>query len=65
MVLEMVGLGSQYAIAFLDVEGNYLDGSKKYSLNIPANVPAKDFGQWLCTIHKHVQSYKQASLCLA
>ncbi|WP_417858730.1 DUF1254 domain-containing protein [Xanthomarina gelatinilytica] len=43
MVLEMVGLGSQYAIAFLDAEGNYLDGSKKYSLNIPANVPAKDF----------------------
>jgi len=43
MVLKMVGLGSQYAAGFLDSEGNYLDGSKNYTLNIPANVPAKDF----------------------
>ncbi len=43
MVMKMVGKGSQYAAAFLDGEGNYLDGSKNYTLNIPANVPAKDF----------------------
>ncbi|PZX55586.1 DUF1254 domain-containing protein [Algoriphagus chordae] len=43
MVLKMIGLGSQYAIAFLDGKGEYLDGNKNYSLTIPANVPAKDF----------------------
>lgn len=43
MVLEMVGAGSQYAVAATDNEGNYLDGSKTYRLRIPADVPAKDF----------------------
>ncbi|PIB37332.1 hypothetical protein BFP72_00925 [Reichenbachiella sp. 5M10] len=43
MVLKMVGLGSQYALGVLDSEGEYLDGSQNYTLNIPANVPAKDF----------------------
>jgi hypothetical protein len=43
MVLKMIGVGSQYAIAFLDADGNYLDGRKNYTLNIPANVPTKDF----------------------
>lgn len=43
MVLKMVGKGSQYAMGVLDSKGNYLDGSKNYTLNIPANVPAKDF----------------------
>ena len=43
MVLEMVGLGSQYAYAATDGNGAYLDGSKAYKLRIPANAPAKDF----------------------
>ena len=43
MVLKMVGKGSQYALATTDADGDYLDGSKNYKLNIPANVPAKDF----------------------
>jgi hypothetical protein len=43
MVLEMVGVGSQYAIAGTDSEGNYLDGSKTYKLTIDKNPPAKDF----------------------
>lgn len=43
MVAKMVGKGSQYAVATYDKDGNYLDGSKTYKLNIPANVPAKDF----------------------
>jgi hypothetical protein len=43
MVLKMVGKGSQYAIATVDKDGEYLDGSKTYRLHIPANVPAKDF----------------------
>jgi hypothetical protein len=43
MALEMVGVGSQYAMTAKDKDGNYLDGSKNYKLNIPANAPAKDF----------------------
>jgi len=43
MALKMVGAGSQYAFGILDKDGNYLDGAKNYKLNIPANVPAKNF----------------------
>jgi len=43
MVKKMVGKGSQYAQNATDKDGNYLDGGKTYKLNIPANVPAKDF----------------------
>ncbi len=43
MALKMVGAGSQYAYAEHDRAGNFLDGSKTYRLNIPANVPARDF----------------------
>ena len=43
MVLEMVGVGSQYALASTDSKGRYLDGSKDYTLTLPADVPAKDF----------------------
>lgn len=43
MAVKMVGKGSQYAYNARDREGNYLDGGKAYRLNIPANVPAKDF----------------------
>jgi hypothetical protein len=43
MALKMVGAGSQYALAAKDKDGNYLDGSKNYKLNIPTDPPAKDF----------------------
>ena len=43
MALKMVGAGSQYAIAFRDADGDYLDGASTYRLTIPAGVPAKDF----------------------
>jgi len=43
MVTKMVGLGSQYAGAMRDPDGNPFDGGKSYKLTIPANVPAKDF----------------------
>jgi hypothetical protein len=49
MVLKMIGNGSQYAIATADDQGEYLDGSKSYKLNIPANVPAKEF--WSIVIY--------------
>jgi len=50
MVLKMVGKGSQYAMNSTDSEGDYLDGSKNYTLNIPANVPAKDF--WAVVVYE-------------
>ncbi|MFB3115698.1 MAG: DUF1254 domain-containing protein [Nitrospirales bacterium] len=43
MVLKMVGLGSQYAGAMKDSQGNAFNGAKTYQLHIPSNVPAKDF----------------------
>ena len=49
MAMEKVGVGSQYALNSRDSQGNYLNGSKNYRLNIPANVPAKDF--WSVVIY--------------
>lgn len=49
MVAEMVGKGSQYAVATFDKDGNYLDGAKTYHLHIPADAPAKDF--WSVVIY--------------
>ncbi|ASP35015.1 DUF1254 domain-containing protein [Labrenzia sp. VG12] len=43
MVLKIPGKGSQYALTVTDSSGAFLDGSKSYSLTIPANAPAKDF----------------------
>ena len=43
MAIKMVGLGSQYAYANQDSNGDALDGAKGYRLRIPAGVPAKDF----------------------
>jgi len=43
VVAKMVGRGSQYAVATADKNGIPFDGAKNYRLNIPANVPAKDF----------------------
>lgn len=43
MAAKMVGRGSQYALINTDRDGEYLDGGKRYRLNIPGGVPAKDF----------------------
>jgi len=43
MVKKVVGKGSQYLAAYKDVDGNWLDGSKNYRLNVGANVPVEDF----------------------
>jgi hypothetical protein len=49
MAVNNVGKGSQYAIAYLDKEGNALDGSKTYRIRLPKDVPAKDF--WSFTLY--------------
>ena len=43
MAVAMPGVGSAYAAACRDADGQYLDGSKTYKLTLPPNVPAKDF----------------------
>ena len=43
MALKMIGKGSQYAYNARDKNGDYLSGDKTYKLNIPADVPAKNF----------------------
>ena len=43
MAARIPGKGSQYAVTWLDEAGNGYDGAKNYKVNIPANVPAKDF----------------------
>ena len=43
MALKMVGIGSQYAAAFVDSKGKSLDGSKTYKIHLPPHIPAKDF----------------------
>jgi hypothetical protein len=43
MAAKLVGKGSQYAFANADSAGKPFDGAKNYRLNIPKNVPAKDF----------------------
>ena len=49
MALEIPGVGSQYAIAEHDGQGEYLDGANSYQLTIPPEVPAKDF--WSLVIY--------------
>jgi hypothetical protein len=49
MSIKNIGKGSQYTIAYLDNQGNALDGSKTYKINLPKDVPAKDF--WSFTVY--------------
>ena len=49
MAARNVGVGSQYLIAYLDRNGDALDGSKTYKIHLPPNVPAKDF--WSFTLY--------------
>lgn len=49
MAIKNVGKGSQYGIAYLDSDGNALDGSKTYKVTLPPKVPAKDF--WSFTLY--------------
>ncbi len=49
MTAKMVGKGSQYALTYVDSDGNALDGSKTYKVNLPTPIPAKDF--WSFTLY--------------
>ncbi|HUT93785.1 MAG TPA: DUF1254 domain-containing protein [Thermoguttaceae bacterium] len=49
MTKAPVGAGSQYAVAYVDAEGEALNGGKTYEVHLPPNVPAKDF--WSFTLY--------------
>jgi hypothetical protein len=49
MALKLIGRGSQYTLCDKDKNGDILYGDKNYKINIPANVPAKDF--WSLVIY--------------
>ena len=49
MAMKMVGVGAQYACAFVDSEGRPLDGSRTYKVHLPPGIPAKDF--WSVTVY--------------
>lgn len=43
MVVNIVDGGAKYPATSKDADGDYLDGSKNYSLHLPPNIPAKIF----------------------
>ena len=43
MTWKLIGKGSQYAWGYLDSKGQYLDGGKNYTLNLPGDAPAERF----------------------
>jgi hypothetical protein len=43
MSRKMIGVGSQYAVAFVDKDDKPFDGSKTYKIHLPPNIPAKNF----------------------
>jgi hypothetical protein len=44
-----VGAGSQYLSAYVDADGDYLDGGQTYKLHLPPNIPINNF--WSVTLY--------------
>ncbi|MFV1991841.1 MAG: DUF1214 domain-containing protein, partial [Acidimicrobiales bacterium] len=59
MALKLIGVGSQYAGADVDSDGNSFDGSKQYRLRLPAGVPAKNFWS-ICVYDPQTRSELQS-----
>ena len=48
-----MGKGSVYGVTAHDVNGDYLDGGKNYSVTLPGPVPAKDFWSFMVYSGQH------------
>ena len=59
MVLKLPGVGSQYAYAAADKDGNYLDGGKNYSCTSRQTCRLTDSGLWWSTIHRRAPSCRR------
>ncbi|WP_223428548.1 DUF1214 domain-containing protein [Tateyamaria pelophila] len=55
------GVGTAYLTSFRDANGGFLDGSKSYRLNVPANTPVKRF--WAVTAYDPATHGLLASDC--
>jgi hypothetical protein len=49
MCMRLVGIGSQYIMAFKDADGNRLDGAQTYRIMLPPDIPAARF--WSLTLY--------------
>jgi hypothetical protein len=49
MIMRIPGVGSQYLMGFLDVNGNPYDGAKTYTVQLPKGIPAAAF--WSFTLY--------------
>jgi hypothetical protein len=49
MCMRLPGVGSQYVWAVADSKGAYLDGAERYTLTLPAGIPAARF--WSLTVY--------------
>ena len=49
MATSHVGVGSDYALAYLDADKKAFDGAKTYKLHLPPNVPVNNF--WAITVY--------------
>jgi len=49
MARKMVGVGSQYLLAYRDSNNDFLMGDFNYKLTLPAGIPAKNF--WSATVY--------------
>jgi hypothetical protein len=47
--MRLVGIGSQYIMAFKDADGNRLDGAQTYRIMLPPDIPAARF--WSLTLY--------------
>jgi hypothetical protein len=43
MCMRLTGMGSQYLMATRDADGDFLDGSRDYRINLPAGIPESRF----------------------
>jgi hypothetical protein len=49
MCMRLTGVGSQYIFAYVDADGNRLDGAKTYRVTLPPDIPAARF--WSLTAY--------------